>query len=416
MLGKLIRFLLAAAYVVFGTLLVVEVGLRLVPSAVPLKLLLHFDPDIRATIAREINLTVERDMVTVPRDDRGPNLWLYPAHYEDFFPYRDETAVKSRKMDGHGFCNPPQDASESDQLEVVSLGDSLTWCTGVAPDETFSSYLFAQTGLRGANLSRFKTGLYEYLQFLKNFGLGKNARIVILNVTGTNDLRDALRYWKARNTEVAAEKRSRELTGPASWLMHNSYVTNLLWALAERQLPKLGRRLENTQIDYTYTLVRDGREVAFNVENADLDEVRYARMLREGEIELALVDEALETFKQLSDEHGFVPLVTFIPSAFSGYWPDVRFTDPALQELMPWFTDQHHEHLLRKTEELGLPYLDLTPALRAAAAERSFDDLTYFPYNRHLTPEGHRVVAARLAEEVQRLLSSPKDAGPSAAP
>ena len=73
---------------------------------------------------------------------------------------------------------------------------------------------------------------------------------------------------------------------------------------------------------------------------------------------------------------------------------------------MPWFSEQHHLYLLRKTAELGLPYLDLTPTLRAAATERSLDVLTYFPANRHLTPEGHRVVAARMAEEIERLLGS----------
>lgn len=405
MARKLIRFLLATAYIVGGTLLVVEIGLRLVPAAVPLGLLLHFNPEIRAALARELDLTVRSDMVTVPRDDMGPGLWLYPPHYEDFFPYRDEDAVKTRRMDPNGFCNPPQDSSDGERLDVISLGDSLTWCTGVAPDQTYSSYLFARTGLDGSNLSRFKTGLYEYLQFLKRYGLDRKPRIVILNVTGTNDLRDSDRYWKAVRTAEAAELRASELGGPAGWLMRSSYVVNVLWALKEREFPKLARRLRDKQIDYHYTLLQDGGEVPFNVENADLDEVRYARMLRDGKIEMELSDDALENFKQLSQEHGFVPLVTFIPSAFSGYWPNVHFSDPELQELMPWFSEQHHQYLLRKTEELGLHYLDLTPTLRASATERGPDVLTYFPFNRHLTPVGHQVVAARMAQEVERLLA-----------
>ena len=99
MTRKLTRFLLATAYVVVGTLLIVELGLRIAPGAVPMNLLLHFDPEIRSELARELDLTVRKDMVTVPRDDGGPGLWIFPPHYEDFFPYRDEDAVQTRKMD-----------------------------------------------------------------------------------------------------------------------------------------------------------------------------------------------------------------------------------------------------------------------------------------------------------------------------
>ena len=43
--------------------------------------------------------------------------------------------------------------------------------------------------------------------------------------------------------------------------------------------------------------------------------------------------------------------------------------------------------------EIG--YLDLTPALRSAARENT---LVFFPDDTHWTAEGHRVVAAALAE------------------
>ena len=49
------------------------------------------------------------------------------------------------------------------------------------------------------------------------------------------------------------------------------------------------------------------------------------------------------------------------------------------------------------TAELGLTFVDLTPALRAAAAELKDRDLLYIPENLHLLAAGHRVIAQALA-------------------
>ena len=38
-------------------------------------------------------------------------------------------------------------------------------------------------------------GPYEYVQVLKQFGLQRRPRIVIMNIYEGNDLRDTLRYW-----------------------------------------------------------------------------------------------------------------------------------------------------------------------------------------------------------------------------
>ena len=355
--------------------------MRLAPQAIPLKMLLHFDPDLRADIGRRLDLTVGRDMIPVPRDDDGPELWIYPPGREVFFPHHDVDSVNLVTMDSHGFCNPPRDNLDRDRLDIVTLGDSLTWCTGVAPEDTYSAYLFAQTGLAGSNLSRARTGLYEYLQFLKAFALEKQPRIVVLTVTGTNDLRDAVNYHEARRRGQEADAVASSRGAAGSWLIRNVYTVNILRTLWRQAPGWISRSASKVGIDFRYTLLHNGDGLPFNTDNADLDEVTHARLLRKGDIQLELFDRALEEFRRLSLQHHFVPLVTFIPSAYSAYWPNVRFAADELDELMPWFQGRHAEYLAEKTGELGLPYLDLTPALRAAAAEGDLARPLYFPVN-----------------------------------
>ena len=81
-LRSLVRFSWLFAYFAVATAVVVEVGVRLVPQAIPIRMLLDFEPDLRADIGRRLDLTVGRDMIPVPRDDDGPELWIYPPGRE----------------------------------------------------------------------------------------------------------------------------------------------------------------------------------------------------------------------------------------------------------------------------------------------------------------------------------------------
>jgi len=115
--------------------------------------------------------------------------------------------------------------------------------------------------------------------------------------------------------------------------------------------------------------------VPFNVQNADHAEVRYARKLQRGEVELA----ALERFVALGDEHGFVPVVAYAPSAHTAYADFVAFEDDALAMLMPWFSATQRAWLRERTEALEIAFLDLTHPLRAQARRLQAEGLLYHP-------------------------------------
>ena len=55
-------------------------------------------------------------------------------------------------------------------------------------------------------------------------------------------------------------------------------------------------------------------------------------------------------------------------------------------------------------------FVDLTPALQAAAGRLQDDDLLYYPANVHYTTSGHRVVAEALAPVLTELRDAPPTA------
>jgi hypothetical protein len=264
------------------------------------------------------------------------------------------------------------------------------------------------TGLRAYNFGVPGRGPYEYLEILKAFALQKSPRVVILDIYEGNDLRDA--HW---HHAALADPRLSELEslcpfrssvvcdtllgirgGPFG---RHSYTVNLLVAVPWYARLAAGKK----RIDFRYDLTfADGAVEPFNTENADRDEVAVARSLFEGRIRLDLFDGALRNYVGLAGEHHFVPIVVYTPSAYTVYGARVRFHDPGIDPAVRFFSNSQRRYFADKAAELGYRFLDLTPALQAAADRLGRDGLLYFRTNVHLTQKGHEVVA----EEIAKLL------------
>ena len=81
----------------------------------------------------------------------------------------------------------------------------------------------------------------------------------------------------------------------------------------------------------------------------------------------------------------------------------MAFKDAALTTLMPWFSATQRAWLRERAEEMGIAFVDLTPALQAGARRLRADELLYYPANVHYTPSGHRVVGDALATAIEEL-------------
>jgi hypothetical protein len=424
---NLFSFLAKLLFSLVFPLVLIEGGMRLFPQVVPLEFLIYFAENPRAEIANRRNLPTTWGTVVVERDDGGPELRIFKPFARMALPGREEDTVV---MDELGFCNPSDGNDQTGEVGIVVLGDSFTTCHGVKPEEMWTTRLASLTGLSVYNLGRGKTGIHDYIQFLKNFGLRKSPRLVIMNIYEGNDLRDAglfyyyrLNYIKGGAVAGATQQPAAE---PVSLWQRYSYAYNLADAflnyLSAASSPDAAEQSDPfivstsglptyyltgiKTINFNYEVVLADRTIELNQDNIDNDEVLVARHLYNQVIEpgvMRAIDEALINFVQLSKQHHFTPLVTYTPSAHTAYAAQVIFEDPALSDLMPWFSQQQRNYFKQKGKELGFLFVDLTPALQATAQTSTSEDLLYTPTDLHLTPAGHEVAAKAIKQALQDL-------------
>jgi hypothetical protein len=389
-----------------------ELGLRLVPAAIPLALLEHFEPDLRAHIASRRKLTTKEDTVLVPRADGGPadRLWIYRPEAEIHYDFDEPRIVRQVRVDKQGFCNPDPDAyADTPRFDVIVVGDSFSWCLAVEPSDTWPSRFARLTGLSTYNLGHPGRGLYEHLQLLQTFGLAKSPRMVVMNMYEGNDFRDAFYFYKARTdggSAVARQACPFDSATACDWvgrvsetfLGRHSYAYNLLTAA----LWQLAASADKKEIDFHYQVrFSDGSSLGMNSQNADRDEVEFAQRLEDGRLEVTMFDAGLAEFRRLADQWGFVPILLYTPSAYTAYEGMTTFDDPGIERTMRNYSKTLRRYFAAKAGELGFRYLDLTPHLAAAAQASNADDLLYFRTNVHFTQSGHQLVAAQLAELIR---------------
>ena len=413
--GVLSRFSGAVLSVLIAFVLL-EIGLRVFPSVIPIRFLVDFQAELRTEIAQRRHLPTRRDVTFLDRDDDGPPLWLYKPFAKVINSVAEPGMVDVVMMDGTGFCNPSQADGTSSTIDTVVLGDSFTWCQAVSPADTWASKLSALVGGPVYNLGMSGVGLYEYLQILRKFGIERAPRIVIMNFYEGNDLRDAIRYHAyrervRRGARVTSESipctvrplyACRALRYPReSAIGRHSYALNLISTIGEQGLYRLWGGV-GRKPNFRYRVSVSGRVFPFNPHNTDVDEVKTARGVRAREIDLAVLDEALAAFVNLSRKNGFIPVVTYTPSAHTAYAAHVVFDDSLLGDLMASFSLEQRDYLREKGEDLGYSFVDLTPFMQHAAGLNNAD-LLFFRTSLHLTQRGHAVVAQTIAQAVRHL-------------
>ena len=378
-----------------------EIALRLVPQAISPKLLILFEPGLRAEIASGA-YPLQKDFRRIARDDGGPP--MFAARPETPIVSIDETAGHAaRSTDEIGFCNPPGRYHGHDRIDLIALGDSFTWCHAVLPGQAWPALLGERSGLATFSLGRGGNGPYEYLQYLREFGIGKRPRVVVMNIYGGNDLRDAVTYRNYREAVERGEEPPSETphhVAPgviASGIGRRSYALNLIFAFISRIISQDASDWERTGIDFRYKVRLNAAVVDFNVENRDRDEIVSARHFEDGSTPLSIWDAALGRFAALAREHGFTAIVSYTPSAPTAYEGKVALDDPTLAALLQRFDDAQRRHLAAHAGSMGFLFHDLTADLRTASDHPDAAGLLYDPVHVHLSLRGNAVVADSLA-------------------
>ena len=420
--GRALALTLGGAGLLVASWLALEVGVRLAPNAVPLVLLDRLPYHVRQRIDVGEGLFSPAKLVAVPRDDGGPALLaMVPGtvvtHRLDATDLRSG-AVETVTLDDTGFCNPPARRWATADVDIVALGDSFTWCSAVTPDQAWPAQLEAHGGRPTYNLGRGGVGAFEYVQILKQYGLQRDPEIVILNIFEGNELLDARAYWRAR---AAAEpwavrplpwvrpEEPDETERPLTRRVLNavlggaplvkSYALRLGLAIYHLVKPDLLGAAPAVAEDFRYRVLVNGDYVALNIGNESRDFVA-AQLVAAGQLSPSVLDEALAAFADVAQQRaGFRAIVTYTPAAYTAYEGRTVFRAPDLADLTRRFSQTQRDWLREATRRYGLEFLDLTPALQAAAA--TSPEPLYFPKDLHLSAAGHRAVGAYLAEALR---------------
>jgi hypothetical protein len=393
---KIILDLSLVAFSVLIVMLGFEFILRIVPSLMGPPVIVSFPSNLRSEIAKRLHLPTSQDRVlikTSERSDGGPEFFLYLPNsvYEVLQEDIDlEVGGKSyMKLDARGFCNPPDKANRAVN-DMLFIGDSMTFCFSVAPEDTFSNLLEAQTGISTYNLAATAIGPYEALEVLRRSGLSLHPRVVVLGISG-NDLRDVIRFQKFK---VGEWHGTRDV--PPGGLYRYSYALSYL----RGQVLAIKSTLKSTFApNARFQMTLNGRTWNFNLRNRDHDEPEFAKQIRDDKISPYVFQPLLVEFAHMAKEHHFIPVVLFLPSSFMAYDKLIRYEDEEIGADFRMFSTEQRRWLKQTTQQLDMDYFDLTPNFQAEVATQP---IAFFPDNRHYTAIGHRITANALARELKK--------------
>lgn len=262
---------------------------------------------------------------------------------------------------------------ELGRTRVVMLGDSITFGTYVGDGEVFSDRLAESGSLEIVNLAVQGYGLGQSLLKLEHEGLAYAPHVVVLNVCLANDFADTMLasfLYDARHPKPFFRLEGERL------VLHDKHVRL-------SPLARLGRRLHershlyNRVLDWTAPAPAapdDQAEGAWVARrNAALRDARAAR-----DLSLRIV----ARMRALAESHGAAFVVVLHPDKdtfkHGSEWSDAFYAAPALS---------------------GVTIVNLAREYRRAGlrgSELMLDGIG------HLSPDGHRHVAALLRAPLQR--------------
>jgi len=319
-------------------------------------------------------------------------------------------ASGSAGYDAWGFRNKEVPA----RAAVVAIGDSQTFGHGLRRRDAWPARLAELSGRTVYNLSLGGYGPVQYAHLLATRALALEPELIAVGLYPGNDLLGAyhaayrLDFWRglrrppasspAPSPAAAGGGIELRLFAARFWLSRHSMVYRLL---ARSPLRRPLRALEARSRDAAAGLERvelmgpAGRtsfQPAFYRRQLDLED----RRLREG---LRITRLLLGRMAARTGEGGARLLVLMIPTKARVYAPWLRRA--GLLDRHPDLSvavaaeEQVFDDLERHLEELGVPALDATPALRRAleAGERIYDAGPDF----HLAAPGQQVLAELVA-------------------
>ena len=364
-------------------LLTIGLGIALILAEIPAWLgLIDYRETFRVTSYlpwERPNSVPDRELLSLPRPNQVVRTIFTRGNIGRFacLPTRPADPFDV-KYDKNGFRNE----TDLSSAEIAVIGDSYVESPQLPGGLLATTHLAELQRKTVANLGQAGFGPQQELGVLKRYALPLNPKLIIWVFYDGNDLIDAQRYdmnvsflssiWDSMNT---------------TW--HRSFTRNALWAAVQVShgcVPD-----ERVAGNYGTVLGDDGKEYRTYFIEPTMTVAPTVQEL-EG---LKTTTATLKTAYELAKNQGADFMVVFAPTKFRVYHDIARFDPASTGDIEWWVLNDLPDRLRSITADISpdIRFLDLTPALRAAArAKRT----VFIPDDTHWTADGHRVVAEAL--------------------
>jgi hypothetical protein len=322
--------------------------------------------------------------------------FIHPPHSKWFGQPRSDMAVywnlpirraapMSFTTDKRGFRN----LSDRDEADIVLLGDSYIEGAYVSDDETCAAVLERKTGLKVMNLGLGGFGTLQELEVLRHHAIAMKPRLVAWFFFEGNDLYNDVDF--AATLPLLRERLPYESKRwDWSWSdFHGRSLTRTAFRALRRVLDPVAPNSVNTCGFFRDKHGTSHKMYYYSYGMLDYDDYEKECFER--------TKGALRRGRDLCNQNRIPLVVFYIPMKFRVYGDLCTFPQGSpCAEWQPWdLVDYFREFCGEET----IPFVDLTPPMRAAAAA---GELLYAPEDSHWSVEGQAFVADRTGEQWQR--------------
>ena len=306
-----------------------------------------------------------------------------------------------------------------DRADVLLLGDSFTEGSRVGDDQTWAGRLAAESGLVVYNLANSGDDPQKYLAKFDLFGRDMGAGTLVVTLYEGNDFRRAAplrhsvedydlgeaigNYFRFAPIRVRYERLLRDWLGPVGanapvddrgaldWLPfpHEAGGATRWYFVKPKRIELMFTGAREFAADTGWHTARDAIDVLITAAARKGARVIVAYAPTKARVMMPLVVDQL-------DAVSVVRYVQLLGDSLPDGLTDVRDT-AQLAAAMARYEGEMERVVRTYFEDRGIIFVSLTDPLRAAAKRGR---QTYFTYDQHWTPDGHRVVA----DEMLRVL------------
>ncbi len=303
-----------------------------------------------------------------------------------------------------GFCNKTYNR---ETLNIVTFGDSFTYCTFVKPDQAWSKKL--SKDIFSINYGMTGIGLYEQYRLMREL-VNKNDKIIVSAIYEGNDLRDSIKHLNyitdsKSHLNKIQEKINKEnfIKSILKKIFSKSYTFNFA-AGTKNYLNLKNKDKHNLNFRYKYL----NGDMDFNINNIDQDEIRIAKKIYDKDISENFIKKAFSEpmlkIKDFSYNNDSVLIFIYIPSAHNVIKDDIVFENKISQKYLENMARVQTEIFSEICEINNLNCLNTTKSLYDY--NKKNNELTHFPSNLHLTAVGHEVVGETVGKYLYTLIEN----------